>query len=184
MIDAINQVFALFRVNFHNQYFSAYPTVEDQNMAKRLWLDNLKPFSVDNILRGAKKVITQSDYLPTIHKMITACQSVSSQGALPDTHAAYIEACNASSPKAEYNWSHLAVYYAGKEADWYFLASNTEQKALPVFAQCYQRICARVLAGETLEPPKPIALPERTEKTLSKDENHKRLSALRSSLDI
>ncbi len=184
LIDAINQVFALFRINYHNQYHKAFDKVEVLNMAKRLWVETLKPFNSLVILQAAKKIITESEYLPSINRMIKACQESAGTGQLPDPHSAYVEACRAPSPKTDHHWSHPAVYYAGKEADWYFLANNTEQKAFPIFAQCYQRVCARVLAGEDLPLPKANALPERMDTTLSKNENQERLAALRSSLKL
>ena len=45
LIDAINQVFALFQVNYHNQYYSAFGnSTNSENMAKKLWLGKLKSF--------------------------------------------------------------------------------------------------------------------------------------------
>ena len=73
-IDAINQVFALFRINYHNQYYSAFKDNELLNQARRLWLNSLAQFSPETILRGARKVIEESEYLPTLNRMIRACQ--------------------------------------------------------------------------------------------------------------
>ncbi|HMW48308.1 MAG TPA: hypothetical protein PKC70_08435, partial [Cellvibrionaceae bacterium] len=41
LIDAINQVFALFRRNYLNQYHKAFGDVEELNHTKRLWLEIL-----------------------------------------------------------------------------------------------------------------------------------------------
>ena len=35
-VEAINQIFALFRLNYHNQYYSAYPDAEQVNQVKKL----------------------------------------------------------------------------------------------------------------------------------------------------
>ena len=56
-IDAINQVFELFLINYHNQYYSAFKDNELLNQARRLWLNSLAHFSPETILRGARKVI-------------------------------------------------------------------------------------------------------------------------------
>ncbi|MBU3069699.1 hypothetical protein KOI40_07690 [Aestuariicella sp. G3-2] len=184
LIDAINQVFALFRINYHNQYHSAFGDVGTLNQAKRLWVESLQRFSPDAILRGAKKAIEESEYLPTLHKMIGFCQGSPELHGLPDVHSAYIEACQAPSPKAEYSWSHPAVYHAGKLSDWYFLSSNVERVAFPVFRDHYRTLCDRVVRGETLPPPEIKRLPEKTETPLSKDENLERLAALRDQLGL
>ena len=56
-IDAINQVFALFRINFHNQYHAAFGNTELLNQAKKLWLETLSRYSVETILHGARTAI-------------------------------------------------------------------------------------------------------------------------------
>lgn len=183
-IDAINQVFALFRINYHNQYYSAFKDNELLNQARRLWLNSLAQFAPETILRGARKVIEESEYLPTLHRMIRACQGEPEKFGLIDAHAAYVEACRASSPKAAYNWSHPAVYHAGCASDWYFLTSNPEKIAFPVYERHYLKMCERVMNGEQLPAPNAPALPQTIETPLSKEENLKRMEALRKQLDI
>ena len=53
-VEAINQVFALFRLNYHNQYYAAYPDQSQLKQIKKLWLDSLAGFPVEQILKGAK----------------------------------------------------------------------------------------------------------------------------------
>lgn len=183
-MDAINQVFALFRVNFHNQYYAAFSDTQLLNQTKKLWLESLSRFSPQAILQGAKKVIEQSEYLPTLHLMIQFCQTDPQQLGLPDVHQAYVEACHAPNPKAEYRWSHPAVYYAGRDCDWYFLATNAEYVAYPIFKEHYQRWTQRVLNGETLAPIEVKRLSESSETPLSKEENQQRLQKLRSQMQI
>ena len=52
-VEAINQVFALFRLNYHNQYYAAYPDASQLNQIKKLWLESLADFPVEQILKGA-----------------------------------------------------------------------------------------------------------------------------------
>lgn len=182
--ETINQVFGLFRINYHNQYHSAFNNEEVVSQAKRLWLDGLERFDNETILHGAKRVLQTSDYLPTLNKMIRCCEGDPEQHGLLTTYAAYQEACSAPSPKAEVSWSHPAVYLAGKEAGWFMLSSNTEKTALPIFKQCYEKYCEQVLAGKVLSMPEIKALPEDIGEPLSKEENKKRLDALRAELDI
>jgi hypothetical protein len=182
-IDALNEVFALLRINYHNQYYKAYSDTQVLNQIKRLWLDSLARFEPETLRRGVKRVIENSEFLPTLHTMIRHCESESSEG-LPDAHSAYVEACHAPSPKTAAKWSHPAVYYAGRDSDWFFLNSSSENSAYPIFQRHYKKYCERVIAGETLTPPDTPALPEKIEVPLSSEENLERLAALRKELDL
>lgn len=179
---ALNEVFGLLKLGYHNQFNAAFPDTETLNHAKRLWLESLQAFSPEEIVAGAKRAIRQSEYLPTVHKMLTLCAA--GDNGLPEARAAYREACNAPSPKAEFNWSHPAVYHAGRESNWFFLANNSESVAYPVFAEHYRKICARVLEGEKLPAPEQLKLEESPGKPLSKEENAQKMAELRAQLDL
>lgn len=183
-IDAINQVFSLFRINYHNQYYKAYGDDSLLIQAKKLWLESLSQFAPETILRGAKRVLQENEYLPTLNRMMRACQGNPQDHGLPDAHRAYIEACQAPSPKAAYTWSHPAVYYAGSASDWYFLASSSEKNAFPVFERHYLSLCERVINGEQLPQPNAPALPQTLEQPLSREENLQRMEALRQQLGL
>lgn len=182
-VDAINQVFALFRLNYHAQFFKAFATEAELNQIKKLWLHELARFSPDTLLKAAKAILEASDYLPTLHTMIRHCES-QSKDALPDAHSAYIEACRAPSPKINYNWSHPAVYFAGKACDWYFLQTGSESTVYPIFKKKYAEICERVRGGEVLTVIQSDTLEHQSAPALDKKENLKRLKALRESLDL
>lgn len=184
LIDAINQSFALFQLNYHNQYHKAYGTGANLRHAKRLWLEMLERFEPKAILQASKAVIESSEYLPTLRTMIKYCEEFSDRAGLPDAHSAYIEACRAPSPKAEHSWSHPAVYYAGRASDWYFLQTSPESVAYPIFKGRYEEICAQVRAGAKLDLPNQHALPAESESPLDQKENAARLAALRQQLDL
>ncbi len=184
LVDAINQVFALFRINYHNQYYAGFSDLDLLNSAKRLWLSSLSQFAPETILRGARKVIEESEYLPTLNRMIRACQGDPEKFGLIDAHRAYVEACRAPSPKAAYAWSHPAIYHAGCASDWFFLSSNAEKVAFPIFERHYLKLCERVMNGEELPAPSVLALPQTIETPLSKEENAKRMEALRKQLQL
>ena len=183
-IDAINQIFMLFRVNYHNQYYAAYNDTDLLNQAKKLWLESLKKHSPDIILNAARKAIEDSEYLPTLHKMLEFCHPSSSELGLPDVHSAYQEACQAPSPKNMHNWSHAAVYLAGQECDWFFLAGTPEIRAFPVFKRHYELLCKRAMEGEILVIPHPPALPDESHHALPKDEQLTHLEQLRKETGI
>ncbi len=177
-------MFALFRLNYHNQYYAAFPDAEQLKQIKKLWLEALQGFSVEQVLRGARHAIETSEYLPTLHRMLVCCRKGWDEHGLPTVHDAYVEACNAASPKSAQAWSHAAVYLAGRDSDWFFLANRPESVAFPVFSEHYQRYCARVLRGERLAVPEPEALEKPAVKPLSREEQLARLRALRESTGI
>ena len=178
-IEAINQVFALFRLNYHNQYYSAFPDAEQLKQIKKLWLDALSDYPVEQILKGAKHAIETSEYLPTLNRMLQCCQQGLADLGLPTARDAYVEACRAPAPRSAYSWSHPAVYLAGRDSDWYFLANNTERNSWPVFREHYQAYCARVLRGENLTMPARQKLEHSPSKPLSRDNQLAELKKLR-----
>ena len=153
LIEAINQVFALFRLNYHNQYYAAWSDAQQLGQVKRLWLEALSEFSDELILMGARRAIEGSDYLPTLNRMLASCSEALSELGLPHVATAYEEACLAPSPKAEASWSHPIVYLAGRDASWYLLANHGRNEAWPVFQNHYNHWLKRALRGETLVIP-------------------------------
>ncbi|GAB3273434.1 replication protein P [Parahaliea aestuarii] len=178
-IEAINQIFALFRLNYHNQYYAAFPDAEQLKQIKKLWLDSLRDYPVEQLLRGARHAIEHNEYLPTLNRMHECCQAGLAEFGLPSTRDAYVEACNARSPKSAQRWSHPAVYLAGRDSEWFFLANNAEQKALPVFERHYKEYCARVMRGEALTVPPEQALEHHEAEPLPVEEQLEQLRKLR-----
>ncbi|MCE2030551.1 replication protein P [Sessilibacter corallicola] len=183
MIDAINQVFGIFKINYQNLYYAAFRDQELEIQAKRLWLESLKHFDPNTILAATKAIVLESEYLPTLSRMLEQCERSGGE-ILPEPRAAYVEACQAPSPKATHPWSHPAVYYAGLASDWFFLSSTPETSALPVFKKHYRDVCERVRNGEQLEMPKLKELPKPDQVQLSKEENQARLAKLRKDLNL
>ena len=148
--DAIGQIFAQFEFAYHNQFHKAFPQSQDQIIAKKFWLDSLREFSPAQIVAAARQVVREQPYLPSLSTMVQACLKGREIHGLPDNRRAYIEACNAPSPKAEQQWSHPAVYLAGKAAGWHLLASEPESVAMPIFEYHYEQLCRKVVSGEQL----------------------------------
>ncbi len=182
LVDTINQVFALFRLNYHNQFYSAFSDTQLLNQAKRLWLESLRHHDPAHILRAARQVIEESDYLPTLHRMLASCDG---QGAaLPSARDAYREACNAPSPKASHAWSHPAVYHAGRQTGWYELAHQAQALTWPPFKTYYEKLRRQAMAGVPLAlDPAPVAASDDGQ-PLPREEQRTRLQALREQLDL
>lgn len=183
-VDAINAMFTQFQLAFHNQFHKAFSNDEQIMMAKQLWLNSLCDLPAERIAAGTRRAIKDSEYLPTIHTIRKYCNPQPEELGLPDAYSAYIEACRAPSPKAEQQWSHPAVYLAGNASDWFFLASNSESKALPVFKRNYAILCDRVMRGEQLDTPVPKAIAKATGHPLTNAERKQRLQTLRQQLKL
>ena len=153
-------------------------------MAKQLWARLLVDFPADTIMFAAEQVVKQQKYLPNVHDVVEACQSSAHKLlGMPDTYSAYIEACRAPSPKKTYQWTHPAVYYAGRASDWFFLANSVEAKAFPVFERNYALLMEKVASGESIEIDLPKALPEKIEKLIERKELQKKMKQLIKDLD-
>jgi hypothetical protein len=175
---AINNLIAQLEMGYHNQWYSAYPTVEKQDLARKFWTSHLKHLDPAIITQATTRVIAESDYLPTVHKFLLICDSIDSHG-LPSARGAYIEACNASKPRRDHSWSHPAVYFAGQDSDWFFLQSSTEQKAYPVFKSHYDKLCERVRGGESLTIEPTPALPSSINRPLNAEQRREALDKLK-----
>ena len=155
-VDAINQVFALFRLNYHNQYYRAFEDAGQLAQAKKLWLESLAEFPVEAILLGARRCIEGAEYLPTLARMRDCCrEALFSAMGLPDARAAYREACLAPMPRAAFAWSHPAVWHAACATGWDLLSGATEKTAFPAFERQYEATCRRLMTGEHLALPAP-----------------------------
>jgi hypothetical protein len=183
-VDAINQIFAEFALAYHNQFHKAYAQEGSLNLAKKYWLSCLGDFMPEVIVRAARQVVKSQEYLPTVASMVVACENALPLFGLPASQAAYVEACCAPEPKRNYQWSHPAVYLAGKHTGWFALATETQSVIFPVFEYNYQLLCQQVLRGEELNISMPVALPETVSAPLSPEENKARMKALREKFSL
>lgn len=141
----------------------------------------MSDFDADTMMQAAERVVKEQKFLPNVHDVLEMCEKAQHAVlGIPDAHAAYVEACRAPSPKAEYRWTHPAVYYAGRASDWFMLANEPEQVAFPVFERNYLLLAERLRQGETLEMDIPKALPEKIERPLEKSKQLENLRQLMS----
>ena len=179
--EAINQIFELFRFNYHNQFLKAFPDHDTLIMAKRLWSRLLVDYRGDVIMRAAEQAVKENGWLPNVHEVVSRCDIAGTLG-VPGTHRAYMEACRAPSPKKDFNWSHPIVYYAGRASDWFYLANTPEEQAFPVFKHNYELLLQRLQAGEDIQMEIQKALPEEVITPLPRKEQQQRLQDLKSLL--
>lgn len=133
------------------------------------------------LLVAARTLIESETYLPTLSRMLAACDEQLASLGLPTPRAAYREACNAPSPKDAHPWSHPAVYHAGHALGWDRLRNAPERDSWPEFQQRYRDCCRRALSGENLVLP---ATAEPVPATpVDRAEVHRRLQELRRDLE-
>lgn len=182
--EVITRLFAEFQFAYHNQYHKAFPNEEDLVIAKKFWLQSLADFPAELIQQAGKSLIRSQPYLPTIAAMVKACEQGTELYGLPDVHSAYVEACRAASPKHEQQWSHPAVYLAGRASDWFVLANEGEGTAFPVFEHHYTRLCREVMQGKELTIEAPQPLPEKIERKLEGEDLQSRIQQLKKELNL
>lgn len=183
-MEAINQVFALFRLNYHNQYYAAYSDAQQLNQIKKLWLDSLGDYPAAQLLQGARLAIESSDYLPTLNRMRRCCSDALAALGLPAAREAYLEACNAGKPAEAQRWSHAVVYWSGRDCGWTFLASAGESQSWPVFSGHYQTRCAALLRGKNPPAVPQPAADRLAVRALPADEAVERIRQLRVDHDL
>ena len=183
-VDAINNVFAEFEFAYHNQFHKAFSDHESLTIAKKYWLSSLEEYSPSQITAAAKKIIKSQEYLPSIATFLRACQDGYDLFGLPTAQLAFREACHAPSPKSAYDWSHEAVYFAGKATGWFLLANESESVSFPLFEYNYSLMVRNVMRGEKLNIERPPALSRKLERPVSKKDLKSRISRLRKELSF
>ena len=183
-VDAINQIFAEFEFAYHNQFHKAFADAQSLAIAKKYWLSCLENYRPQQIVQAARSVVRESEYLPSIAVILKACEQGYDLFGLPTPHEAYVEACQATSPKSDYQWTHPAVYLAGKAVGWFDLANEPEASMLPRFTYHYEQLCHQVMNGEELRMQAHEPLPEKVERPLKREEARARIARMRSKLGL
>lgn len=62
-MEAVNAVFSLFRVNYHNQYYKAFPDTETLNTTKKLWLNSVDKIPAERIVAAGELIVQRSRIL-------------------------------------------------------------------------------------------------------------------------
>ncbi len=150
-MDAINAVFAKLEAAFPLKYRRAFPSVEQENVAKAQWLETLKAFTPARIVRAAQKAIETTRFFPDLADIRELCRLKYDEYGLKEPLQAYYEACNAGSQSRDWPWSHPAVFLAAQASGWLLIRGEPQEQAYPVFERNYEILCNRVLNGEDLE---------------------------------
>ena len=165
----VNMVFSRFKAIFGTRFESTFGTKDAIEIAKREWALCLIGVSEGLLAQALHRCKTEFSWPPSIAEFLKLLKPDTVQFGLPDTRAAFLQAVSCRVDPKEFNWSHPAVYYAAKATEFFRLKTASEAEIWPVFEKHYGAICERVIAGEQLDIPSPIALEDKSDVTRAID---------------
>lgn len=163
----VNMIFARFMTIYGHKFKSVFQSEDEIRIAKREWALSLQEYSEAELVLAVNRCKESFIWMPTIAEFLSLLRRDYESYGLPATLAAYREACMAADHPRERDWSHPAVYHAGRATDWYRLRTEEKSQVYRDFEHNYRRLCQRVVDGESLEVPLPMALPDKSANTLS-----------------
>lgn len=148
----------------------------------KTWARGLSDLTETEIKRGLLKARDFKGFfsLPSFREI---CRNIDlSDHGLPDPRKAYEEACLKPSPKDRQQWSHAAVYHAGRLTGWHELHCMTSDQIFPRYAYNYEQLCKRIADGEDINIDVPQAIPRTISRVLTPAENQERMAKLKKQL--
>lgn len=145
-----------FSIIYGHRWTSIYPDAAARELAKREWALALNHVTVNQIAKGVEHCRRHSKWPPSIPEFVEHCEDW--QSILPNSNEAYQEACRASYPYQEHEWSHPAVYHAAKSVGFYELRTGSSKNIRNIFDRAYEVATRRVKNGEDLTAPIPKAI--------------------------
>ena len=149
----INAIFKRLAHTFPS-FKSVYRTEEERQEVKRVWVKALVESGVsstEQISRGmAKARQHESDFFPSVGKFISWCKPDPVDLGMPEPDAAWIEANQHSHHVLDHQWSHPAVYAAGK-GHWFEMRAGEYKKEF--YIADYKSLVDQVAKGQVIEGP-------------------------------
>ncbi len=161
-------IFARFMAIYGYKYKSCYETDDELRIAKREWALSLRGYGERELVAAVNRCKETLAWMPTISEFLGILRDIGGDFGLPSTRDAYQEACFHADQPMEHDWSHPAVYHAGRSTGWFELRSEDEAQVFPRFAYQYETLCRRVRQGEELELPVPVAIENKQDSTLAR----------------
>ena len=75
-MDAINRIFALFRLNYHNQYYAAFQHDDQLKQIKRLWRDSLSRYPIDLFFWALRELLNAANIFRHFIKCLSVAKNV------------------------------------------------------------------------------------------------------------
>ena len=152
---------------YGHKFKSIFDNENEIRIAKREWALSLKGYSEQELVGAVNRCKEEFIWMPTISEFLSVMKKGFEDYGLPSAMLAYREACHHADHPRDHQWSHPAVYFAGRATDWYRLRCEEKSQVFGDFEFNYRKICQRVLAGEALEVPLAKGLPDKSSNTLA-----------------
>ena len=182
-IELVNLIFTQLEVTYHNQFHKAYPDKNSLNLAKQLWLTQLQRFDEKIVFESVGKLMTTSDFLPTLSKVINSCiESKLKSNGIPNVNYAYKEACHSRNNFEKFTWSHPIIFYIGSNTGWDYLWTQSEKETFKEFKLNYDILVNEYLEGKEFSEPNFPKLPNTLEVKVDKKSQLKKIQDLKNKL--
>ena len=182
-IELVNLIFTQLEVTYHNQFHKAYPDKNSLNLAKQLWLTQLQRFDEKIVFESVGKLMTTSDFLPTLSKVINYCiESKLKSNGIPNVNYAYKEACHSRNNFEKFSWSHPIIFYIGSETGWDYLWTQPEKETFKEFKLNYDFLVNEYLDGKEFSKPNFPELPKTLRVKVNKESQLKKIQDLKNKL--
>ena len=172
-IESIDALFLKLELAYHYQFYKVFGTDEKLKEGKKLWAVTLKNETPEVILEAVESVISSQSYLPTLTDLMKACNEINKMDGFPTAEEAYIEARKSYQPRAEFEWSHPIVYFAGKKIGWSYLSEKDSKETFEVFKKIFNSLKKQAKDGIKFE------IKDKKEKTYTKSFDKKLFKELR-----
>ena len=182
-IELVNLIFTQLEVTYHNQFHKAYPDKNSLNLAKQLWLTQLQRFDEKIVFESVGKLMTTSDFLPTLSKVINSCiESKLKSNGIPNVNYAYKEACHSRNNFEKFTWSHPIIFYIGSKTGWDYLWTQAEKETFKEFKLNYDFLVNEYLDGKEFSKPNFPELPKTLRVKVNKESQLKKIQDLKNKL--
>ena len=182
-IELVNLIFTQLEVTYHNQFHKAYPDKNSLNLAKQLWLTQLQRFDEKIVFESVGKLMTTSDFLPTLSKVINYCiESKLKSNGIPNVNYAYKEACHSRNNFEKFSWSHPIIFYIGSKTGWDYLWTQAEKETFKEFKLNYDLLVNEYLEGKEFSKPNFPELPKTLRVKVNKESQLKKIQDLKNKL--
>ena len=182
-IELVNLIFTQLEVTYHNQFHKAYPDKNSLNLAKQLWLTQLQRFDEKIVFESVGKLMTTSDFLPTLSKVINYCiESKLKSNGIPNVNYAYKEACHSRNNFEKFTWTHPIIFYIGSKTGWDYLWTQAEKETFREFKLNYDIMVNEYLEGKEFSKPNFPKLPNTLEVKVYKKSQLKKIQDLKNKL--
>lgn len=170
--DDMSELWERMAQMYGHRWVSSYGAEDTDNV----WRACLSGITFSQVKAGMRAVAMNGNaWPPTAPEFRKICEDATLVDyGLPDPDSAYMEAAKNSFSPSRADWSHAAVYVAGRETGWFDLRESSPGSLVSErFKRNYDIAVRRVLAGSNLNDAIPKALEDTRDRPRNLTENDK-----------